>query len=220
MTTLLPLLSADDREALASIGRPRRVPRGAWLMSEGEPIDTVVIVLRGRVKISTVTAEGTEVVCAVHGAGSVVGHYEALDGDSAGRAASAIALETVECRVLDAEDFRTFLKQRPEAAMALLRALVRDLRAANRRRSDVAAGDTTRHLARFLLEQLDLRHEAGATNGHIDVGLSQAELGGVVSASRAAVVRSLSALRKMGAVETSPRQIVVLDVAALRRAAH
>jgi CRP/FNR family transcriptional regulator, cyclic AMP receptor protein len=219
MTTVLPLLSSDDRDALTCLGRARRFPRGGWLMSQGEAGDTVVVVLRGRVKISTVTREGADVVCAVHGPGSVIGHFEAIDSDGLGRTASVIALEAVDCRVLDGEDFRIFLRQRPDAAMALLRAMVRDLRAADRRRADIAAGDITRHLARFLLEQLELRHQVGDTNGDLDFGLSQAELAGVVSASRAAVVRGLSALRKTGAVATSPRQIIVTDVAALRDAA-
>jgi CRP-like cAMP-binding protein len=104
--------------------------------------------------------------------------------------------------------------------MALMRALVRDLRAADRRRTDVASGVVTRHLARFLLEQVELRRQAGDANGDLGFGLSQAELAGVVSSSRAAVVRGLSALRKQGAVATSPRRIIVTDIGALRTAAR
>lgn len=220
MTTVLSLLGTEDRDALTSLGRPRRFPRGGWLMSQGEAGDNVVVMLRGRVKISTVTPDGADIVCAVHGPGSVIGHFEAIDSDGLGRTASVIAMEIVDCRVLDGEEFRIFLRQRPGAAMALLRALVRDLRAADRRRADIAAGDITRHLARFLLEQLALRQQIGDADGDLGFGLSQAELAGVVSASRAAVVRGLSALRKTGAVATSPRQIVVTDVAALRNAAQ
>jgi CRP-like cAMP-binding protein len=218
MTTLLSLLEEDDREALTRLGRTRRVPRGGWLMSQGEEGDTVAILLRGRVRISTVTPQGAEVVCAVHGPGSVIGHFEAIECDGQGRTASVVALEAVDCRMVDGTDFRAFLRERPSAAMALLRALVRDNRAAARRRADIAAGDVTRRLARLLLEQLELRDGLGGTNGDLDFGLSQAELAGVVSASRAAVVRGLSALRKTGAIATSPRQITIVDVDALRAA--
>jgi CRP/FNR family cyclic AMP-dependent transcriptional regulator len=220
MTTLLPLVDNDDGEALARLGRARRFQRGGWLMSQGDDNDDVVLVIRGRVKISTVTPEGADVVCAVHGPGSVIGHFEAIDDDGQGRTASVIALDTVDCQFIDGAEFRSFLLDRPEVGMALLRALIRDLRAADRRRTDVASGDVTRHLARFLLEQVELRHQAGETNGDLGFGLSQAELAGVVSSSRAAVVRGLSALRKRGAVETSPRRIVVTDVGALRSAAR
>ena len=220
MTLVLPLLSSDDRAALMCAGRARHVPRGGWLMSQGDEGDAVSVIIHGRVKISTVTADGADVVCAVHGPGSIIGHFEAIDSDGLGRTASAIALEAVECRVLSGGEFRAFLLQHPGSMMALLRTTIRDLRTAHRRRADVASGDVTRHLARFLLEQV----QQGEPNGQADrgaaFGLSQAELAGVVSASRAAVVRGLSALRKRGAVATSPRQIVVTDVTALREAAR
>ena len=220
MTTLLPLLGSDDGDALARLGRARRFQRGGWLMSQGDETDDVVFVIRGRVKISTVTPEGVDVVCAVHGPGAVIGHFEVIDDDGHGRTASVIALDTVDCRFIGGPEFRAFVLDRPGVALALLRALVRDLRAADRRRTDVASGDVTRHLARFLLEQVELRRQAGDTIGDLGFGLSQAELAGVVSSSRAAVVRALSALRKRGAVETSPRRIVVTDVGALRSVAR
>ncbi len=220
MTTLLPLLDSDDGDALARLGRARRFQRGGWLMCQGDDNDDVVFLIRGRVKISTVTPEGADVVCAVHGPGSVIGHFEAIDDDGQGRTASVIALDTVDCRFIEGAEFRAFLLDRPKVGMALLCAVIRDLRAADRRRTDVASGDVTRHLARFLLEQVELRRQAGDLNGDLGFGLSQAELAGVVSSSRAAVVRGLSALRRRGAVATSPRRIVVTDIAALRSAAR
>ena len=189
-------------------------------MCQGDVDDDVVLLIRGRVKISTVTPEGADVVCAVHGPGSVIGHFEAIDDDGQGRTASVIALDTVDCRFIAGAEFRAMLLNRPQVTMALVRSLIRDLRAADRRRTDLASGDVTRHLARFLLEQVELRRQAGDNNGDLGFGLSQAELAGVVSSSRAAVVRGLSALRKRGAVETSPRRIVVTDTDALRSAAR
>ena len=220
MTTLLPLLGSDDGDALARLGRARRFRRGGWLMSQGDDGDDVIFLVNGRVKISTVTPEGADVVCAVHGPGAVIGHFEVIDDDGQGRTASVIALDDVDCRFIGGAEFRAFLLERPEVAMALMRALVRELRAADRRRTDVASGDVTRHLARFLLEQVELRRQAGDANGDLGFGLSQAELAGVVSSSRAAVVRGLSALRKQGAVATSPRRIIVTDIGALRTAAR
>ena len=114
------MLDVVDRQALTCLGRARRAPRGTWLMSQGEAGDTVLVMLRGRVKISTLTLDGTDLVCAVHGPGSVIGHYEAIDCDGLGRTASVIAMEAVECRVLEGEQFRCFLRGHPEAAMAFL----------------------------------------------------------------------------------------------------
>jgi CRP/FNR family cyclic AMP-dependent transcriptional regulator len=220
VTTLLPLLGSAEREALTCLGRSRRFARGRYLLLQGEQGDNVTVIIRGRVKISTVTADGDDRVCAVHGPGSVIGHFEALDSDGLGRTASATAIEAVDCLIVDGADFRAFLHDHPDAALALLRATVRELRAADRRRADVASGDIARHLARVLLEQVEMRNGPGETNGELGFGLTQAELAGILSASRAAIVRALSTLRQQGAVSTSPRQIVVTDFVALREAAR
>jgi CRP/FNR family transcriptional regulator len=220
VTALLPLLDAADRVELTKLGRLRRVSRGAWLLSQGDPGDSVAVILTGRVKIAVVTPDGRDRACAVHGPGSVIGHFEALDPDGLGRTASAIALDELECRLIDGGEFRAFLRDRPEAGFALLRATIRVLRTADRRRADIADGGVTRHLARVLLEQIEMQSEAGETSTALGFGLTQAELAGILSVSRATIVRGLSVLRRQGAVATSPRQIIVTDIAALRDAAR
>ena len=52
----------------------------------------------------------------------------------------------------------------------------------------------------------------------VDVGLAltQQELAGMIGTSRASVVRALGVLRRENIISTSPRRLVVNDIAALR----
>jgi len=57
-TGFLAALDEAERSDLLRRGRRRRYRRGATVFHEGGGSDEVVVVLSGRVKVSTVTADG------------------------------------------------------------------------------------------------------------------------------------------------------------------
>ena len=61
-TGFLAALDEGERSDLLGRGRRRRYRRGAVVFHEGGGSDEIVVVLSGRVKVSTVTADGKEVV--------------------------------------------------------------------------------------------------------------------------------------------------------------
>jgi CRP-like cAMP-binding protein len=219
---LLESMSDDDRRALLEEGRRRRYKRSEHLARQGDSDEAVFVIVAGRVKISAVTESGDEIACMVEGPGSLIGYWEAVDRNGAGRVASVIALEPVETRVISAPTFCRFLRDHPDAALVLLRSTIRTLRLIDRRRSDDAAHNTTHRLARFILEQIDSRGPLplARNSGELDVPLTQNELAGIVAASRAALVRALAVLRSQGLITTGRRRIVVTNLAALRRYVH
>src|SRR6185312_14597555 len=86
-------LGQADRAALTARGRRLQWPAGASLYLEGENCTTVLIVVSGRVKVFSLTADGEEILLAVRGPGSLLGELSAVDG--APRSASVAALEPV-----------------------------------------------------------------------------------------------------------------------------
>ena len=80
-------------------------------------LDAIVVVLSGRVKVSTVTPEGKEVVLAFRGPGDLLGELSAIDGEA--RSATVGALEAVDAAVVAATDFRAFLSAHPRVAILL-----------------------------------------------------------------------------------------------------
>jgi CRP-like cAMP-binding protein len=182
---------------------------------EGGGSDEIVVVLAGRVKVSTVTADGKEVVLAFRGPGDLLGELSAIDGEA--RSATVGALEAVEAAVVAANDFRAFLSAHPRVAILLLEMLARRLRDADRKRVEFGAHDTLGRVAARLVELAERYGEPVAGGVRITLPLSQEELAGWTGSSREAVGKALHALRGLGWVRTERRRITVLEMEPLRR---
>ena len=213
----LGTLGPGDIETLTAWGHPRRYARNATIFHEGEDAAHVVIVRSGRVKISSFTRDGKEIVLAVRGPGELLGEISAIDGEP--RSASASALEQVEALAVPVEDFRTFLITRPRIAFSLLQTLTGKLRDADRKRVEFGAYDTVGRVSRRLVEMADRFGEEQGDGVRITLPLSQQELAGWTGSSREAVSKALHLLRERGFIETARRGITVLDLPALQRRA-
>ncbi|MEA2293532.1 MAG: family transcriptional regulator, cyclic receptor protein [Solirubrobacteraceae bacterium] len=213
----LSSLGAAEVAALLERGTERTFVRGQALMHEGQVPDRVLVLRGGTVKVFTTTASGKEVVLAVRGCGELVGELAALAG--AERTASVVAIEPVTAIVLTQDAFRAFLLAHPPASLALLGTLARRLRDADAKRAEFAAFTT---LGRVALRLLELADRFGTAEGaiiHIALPLSQEELAGWSGASLESVGRALQTMRSLAWIETGRRDIRILDVDALRRAA-
>ncbi len=207
-------MSPAEMEDLMSRGVKRPFRRGAFLMTEGEASDHVIFLLSGRAKCSSYTADGKEVVLAVRGPGDLLGEFSALDGGA--RSASVSALEPMEALILPSERFINFLADHGRLAILLLQTTTRKLRDADRKRVEFGAYDTPGRVARRLLELVDRYGESDGDNVRISLSLTQDELAGWTGSSREAVSKALREFRDRGWVTTGRRQIIVLDVDALR----
>lgn len=210
-------LTPSELEDLQSRGVRRPFRRGAFLMTEGEASNHVVVLLTGRAKVSSYTHEGKEVVLAVRGPGELIGELSALDGGA--RSATVSALEPIEALIVPSERFVAFLEDHARLAIQMLQTLSRRLRDSDRKRIEFGAFDTPGRVARRLLELVDRYGEGEGTGMRIDLSLTQDELAGWTGSSREAVSKALREFRDRGWVETGRRSIKVLDVDALRQRA-
>ena len=114
--------------------------------------------------------------------------------------------------------FRALLRERPDAALALMRELSARLRDADVKRIQMATHTTVGRVAFCLLELCERfgRDEDGAID--ITLALSQEELASWAGASLESVARALQQMRSLGLIETRRRAIRVLDTEALRGA--
>jgi len=214
---VLATMTPDERDRLRARGRPRRFPKGATLVNEGEIPRRVVVLLGGRVKVSHFAADGREVVLGVRGPGDLIGEIAALDGRPC--SATVTAFEPVEAWVLDASDFTAYLDDHPRVTRVLLSSVVQKLRDADRKRVEFGAYDTEGRVARRLVELAEEHGHEAAGGVTITLPLTQQELAGWTCASREAVSKALGSLRACGWVTTDRRRVTIVDVGALRRRA-
>lgn len=212
----LALLTEQEAADLRAAGRTRRWERGATVMSEGETSDWVLVLTKGRVKVSSHTASGTEVVLAVRGPGALLGDMSALDGGA--RSGTVTALEPVEGLVV--HDFPAYLNEHGRVAVLLMRLIVGRLRDSDRKRVEYGAFDTAGRVATRLVELAERYGERTDQGLRVALPLSQDELAGWTGASREAVSKALRVLRDRGLIETGRRSVVVRDLEGLRRRAR
>jgi CRP-like cAMP-binding protein len=205
------------REALASLGSHRRYEPGQPLFIEGDLGGNVLILQSGFVKVFSSGRDGASVLLAVRGPGEVLGDLSAIDNEP--RSASGTALGPVVAQVITADDFRIFLTEIPGAGFALLRLVVRRMRDSDRLRVEFGERDALGRVAMRLVELSSAAGERTEEGIRITVPLTQDDLAAWVASSRESVARALASLRKRGLITTARREITVLDVEGLQRAA-
>ena len=210
-------LAPEDAEALLGRARRRTLARGERILRAGAPGEQVVLVVRGRVRLVTRGADRREVVLALRGPGELIGEMAALGAGR--RTATAVAVDEVEAGFLHADELVDFLREHPDAALVMIRMLVRRLAEATRDVVDLATRDSVGRVARRLSE-LSSQHGVLSDRGtRIELSLSQEELARWTGATRETVARTLRLMRQLGWVSTDHKTITVLDPAALRERA-
>ena len=211
------ILSRIPREELRALVRQasvRAVREREKIFAEGDEGHTVMLVLEGHIKLSSMTAGGREVIHEIAGPGDVFGELAVLNDWP--RSADAEALQASTLLFIDGAQFRGVLARAPEALFAIVRLLSQRLRATTEHRADVVALKAPTRLAKALLHLAALQSHAVKNGLRIDLQLSQSEIGGMTGLIRESINKILARWQDAGWVETSGRSVTLHDVAALQ----
>lgn len=204
----------DLRDLSACLGR-RRCARGQIIFAQGDPGASLYVVESGQVKVVVTSADGKELVLNTFGPGDLFGELALLDGEP--RSADAVAQEDCQLFVLRRDDFAQFLEEHPRAAVGLLAVLSRKLRHTTQQVQDVAFLDVPARLARALLELADTRGTACDGGSALAFRVTQAELAGLIGATRESANKWLGFFEAQGFIRCRRGQVTVLRPEALRR---
>jgi predicted acylesterase/phospholipase RssA/CRP-like cAMP-binding protein len=118
-------LEAGPWAELAATAEPVRIKAGDWLFRQGDPGDSLYVVLTGRLEIVLESGPESKVI-RVLGRGASVGELALLTESP--RSASVRARRDSELLLVTREHFSNLLEQRPEFAAGLTRVLGGQLR--------------------------------------------------------------------------------------------
>ena len=213
---LLARLPRDDRQALATRARLRSYPSGTTIFREGEPGDSMHVIVEGRVSVSVSNGAGGEATIASVGPGDCVGELSLLDGRP--RSAAAIAATATKTMVVTRESFVEWLAERPPAALALLETLSLRLRRTNEAMSDLIFLDLPHRLAKQIVALADLQQrlrEGQASNG-VRIAVTKGELAAMLGVSRESVNKQLNVFQRDGFIALARGAVILSDEAGLR----
>lgn len=197
------LVSDDVLRAIAEKGQVRSYPARAILINEGDPGDSLYIILTGKVKAYSMGQSGKEVVYNVHGPGEYLGELS-LDGQA--RSASVMTLEPTTCSVVQGVNLREFIAEYPDFALHLIHKLIRLVRHSTQSVKSLALDDVYSRVVRLLMD------EATEKDGRLIVEdrLTQQGIADRVGSSREMVSRIFKELTTGRYIALERRQIVIL----------
>jgi len=208
-------LSASEIDSLISYSRVERYPSGREIFAKGSPGQSLVAVLRGSIKISSLSNEGKEIVFNIINAGEIFGEIGFLDGEE--RSADATAMTDCELLMLNRRDFLHLLENRADLCMIMLRILCQRLRQTSEQVEDVMFRHLESRLAKALLHLAESGAMHGPQSTSVELHLSQRELGNMAGGSRESVNKILQNWHRQGLIDLGKASVLIRDVEALRR---
>jgi CRP/FNR family transcriptional regulator, cyclic AMP receptor protein len=206
--TFLGKLPDVALDALIECGQLRKFSKRDSVYRRGEPGDSLMVVVAGRVKLTNINAVGKEHVLYYLVPGNIYGEIAALDGKE--RAANAVALEDSEIFLIYTRDLMPTLKAHPDAMLEVIKALCAKVRAGAEMIEDSTLEMRAR-VARGLLRLARQHGQRSADGICVQLALTQAELGSYLNLSRANVSRELGDLKVANVIRIDGPQIVITD---------
>ena len=204
-----------ELDEILKVASERRVRRGQTIFQKGDDSSSLMAVLRGHVRVSSVSGDGKEVTLNVINPGQVFGEIALLDGQP--RSADCTAIDDTQLLVVERRHFLPFLQRNQDLTLRLLAVLCGRLRRTSTALEEIALFDLPVRLARVLLKLAEDYGRPGAGGTRIDMKLSQRDLSNLVASSRESVNKQLRAWRESGAVDMQEGYIVLRRPADLRR---
>ncbi len=208
-TDLFRSVPAGEIDAIVAAARLRTFRRGQVVFTTGDPGDSLLVVLSGRVKVVARSVDGDELTLAIVQPGSVFGELSVTDGGP--RSADAEALEESRLLVVPREAVQDVCSRVPSVALALANSIAATLRRLTGEASDLVFLDLPRRVAKVLLAQ------PRDGDGNIRQKMNQEQLAHQVGGSRQSVNIALRGFERRGWIEVHGHAVTVKEAAALGR---
>ncbi len=198
-------LGLENVKRIADLCTIQKYDSGEMLFQKGDPGDALYGLRRGRILITTSTAEGKRLTLNVLGSGDVFGEIALLDGRQ--RTADAVIAEPSELYVIRRSAFNELLLRQPEIALRLIELLCERVRWTSDRVEEAYLSNLKVRLARRLLK---LAEDFGD-----EIQISQEDLSVLAGATRESVNRQLQTWKRAGLVSLGRSRVTVLKTEAL-----
>jgi CRP/FNR family transcriptional regulator len=213
----VPFLRALPTDAMIELGRSmrhRHVERGQVLALAGEPIEHLIVVAHGRLKLAHVTPGGREQLLRTLDPGEFLGELALFA--PALHEADVVALEPSDVCLVSRQAIQELMRRHADVAVRLLEALARRLTQAERMIADLGLHDVGQRLAGELLRTA-ASGEPSADGTRIRFTVPWREVATRIGTTPESLSRRLRALADAGMIrQERARTVVILDHDRLR----
>jgi CRP/FNR family transcriptional regulator, cyclic AMP receptor protein len=215
VSPLFDAMQPAELDEILKFASERRYHRGQMIFQRGDNGSSLMAVLRGRVRISSVSGEGKEVTLNVISPGEIFGELALLDGKP--RSNDAAATEDTLLLIVERRHFIPFLAKNADLSQRLLAVLCEKLRRTSMALEEIALFDLPVRLARVLQKLAVDYGRPGPGGTRINLKLSQRDLSNLVASTRESVNKQLRTWREDKVVDLEDGFIVLRRPAELDR---
>lgn len=188
---------------LAERGILRSYRKNTVILNEGEPGDSLFVLLQGQVKVYATDENGREITYGMISAGDYFGEMS-LDGGP--RSASVMTVEPSLCSLLSRQAVQQHLNDEPAFAMDVVSQVIRRARSATETARQMALLDVYGRV----IHTLESQQGPGASLTPVLLNqITHQQIASRVGASREMVSRLLKDLEKGGYVELGIKRITL-----------
>src|SRR5215471_4186844 len=214
-TPLFAALTDDEMLALRRRVSSKTYDRGELLFNEGDSCRGLYIVGRGKVRIFKVSAGGREQILSIEGPGSSFAELPVFDGGN--YPASAAASEESEVLFISRQDFQEFCREHPEVGLKVIAVVGARLRRLVGIIEDLSFTTVRQRLIGLIVRLAQASSTRTSDGVHVELTKTQQDLAAELGTVRELVSRNLGRLQAEGFVDVNGRNIIVKDLAGLKR---
>jgi CRP-like cAMP-binding protein len=210
-------IETDELTRIAQTMSRRRYRRDEVIFHEGDPGDSLHVVVAGRVKITRESTEGDEAIVVLLVPGDSFGELVLLDG--APRSATATAMEPTETLVMARSTFVELVEGGSPFRAQLLTGIARRIRRLTDQLAEVHFLDLAGRLALQLIRLAEESAPGETTNVTLNTTLTQSDLAAMVGGTRQRVNQIIGDFADEWLLEHDAGRIVIHDLTRLRNRA-
>ena len=183
----------------------RSYDKGQLLSLEGSPPKGLFAVLEGQVQLVAAMGTGDEALVHVGGPGFWFGEFGVLTGNQT--VVTAIAHTPVRALLLPKSRFDLIVEEDPRSFRFFAELVFERYAALVRAFADIQESTPDARLRRRLAALVHLQRSDRTEDGHVTLGVTQADLSRMIGVSRQTLNRLLGRLQERGLIELGFRKI-------------
>lgn len=199
-------LTETEIQAIADLVEHRDYGNMELIFREGDPMERLIILRRGKVKLFRHTHDGEEIVLDIMTPGDIHGGEELFSDNQ--QKESALAMGKVGVCLIAYDQIKEVIMKQPVIGIKIMEYLSMKLNQSHALLEIISTRDTLKKLVMFLLERRQ------RTGGDI-LELTQSDIGNSIHLTKETVNRKLGELSQAGLIEKSHGRITLKDIEAL-----
>jgi CRP/FNR family cyclic AMP-dependent transcriptional regulator len=211
------LANASELSILVDLfrkGKKSTYSKGEFIIRPGESPPGVFYLETGLVKSYDITKYGEENLLIIRKGGEMLGLTSAITGQDRHVIYSALAQSTVW--LVSREEFVSFLKANPSAAMPVVDMITNMYRLHSERIMTLEYRSVRERLISFLLTTASRFGKKTDEGTKLDVPLKQQDIASSINATRETASRALAELERKGLLVSEQSYITLLNIPALK----